>query len=83
MIIKFKKWLSGEITWKEEKELRQKAVEEEFLADAIGGYEQFPETDHIQKVHQLNRRIREKSGKSSTHFLSRAIAASFLARYGI
>ena len=78
MIIKFKKWLSGEITWKEEKELRQQAFEDKFLSDAMEGYEQFPATNHIQKVHQLNRRIREKSGKSSSKFLPRAIAASFL-----
>lgn len=78
MIVKLKKWLSGEITWQEEKELRRQAMEDDFLADALEGYEQFPSTNHVQKIHQLNRQIRQKSENRTTTFLSKAIAAALL-----
>ena len=80
MIHKFKKWLSGEITWKEEKELRKEAANDSALADAIEGYEQFPKSDHLQKIHQLNKRVRQQtsSQESRNKFPLRAIAASFI-----
>ena len=80
MIHKFKKWLSGEITWREEKELRKEATDDSVLADAIEGYEQFPESDHLQKIHQLNKRIRQESSSQASRnkFPLRAIAASFM-----
>jgi len=80
MIHKFKKWLSGDITWEEEKELRKEAANDSMLADAVEGYENFPESDHIEKIHHLNKRIRQQAASqtSRTPFPLRAIAASLV-----
>lgn len=78
MYIKFKKWLSGDITWQEERKLRQQAKEDELLADAIEGYDQFPHANHLEKVHLLNKRIRQRTAKTSSALPIRAMAASVI-----
>jgi len=77
MFIKLKKWLSGDIGWQEEKALRKAASEDPFIADAIDGFEQFPESNHTEKIHQLNKRIRKRTAPARK-MPTRAIAATLL-----
>lgn len=73
-----KKWISGNVTWSEEKQLRQAAEKDHFLAEAMEGYDAFPITDHAAKVEQLKGRFRKprKEEKGMVRMLSSVAAAA-------
>ena len=73
-----KKWLDGSINWKEEKQLRNQAKKDEFLADALEGLDAAPELDHPQKIHALHERLQERIGEKNKRsvFPLKAIAAA-------
>lgn len=74
----FKKWLSGNTTWKEEKKLRQVAEKDSFLAEAMEGYDTFPLTDHTAKIEQLKGRFnkQQKQEKGIIFSLPKVAAAA-------
>ena len=73
-----KKWINGNVTWTEEKQLRQAAENDHFLAEAMEGYDAFPTTDHAAKIEQLKGRFRQpkKETKGMIITLSRVAAAA-------
>ena len=75
-----KKWLTGDTTWDEEKQLRRSAQKDDFLAEAMGGYDQFPDSDHTERLRRLQGRLSvpEKAQKSNVYYLSRVAAAAVL-----
>ena len=79
MIGLFKKWISGTVTWEEEKKLRIKAEKDPFLADALEGYDAFPSSNHAETLANLQQRIQQPQKKKKTVlYLRRAIAASVI-----
>ncbi|MFK7981206.1 MAG: energy transducer TonB [Saprospiraceae bacterium] len=73
-----KKWINGNVTWSEEKQLRQAAEKDHFLAEAMEGYDAYPITDHAKKIEQLKGRFRKskKEEKGLWITLSRVAAAA-------
>ena len=48
-----KKWLGGATTWQKEKQLRRASQKDDFLAEAIEGYDAFPNQDHTTTIRRL------------------------------
>ena len=72
-----KKWLDGSINWKEEKQVRNQAQENSFLADALEGLDGVPDIDHAQNVQILEQRLLERiSKKDKVAYPFRTIAAA-------
>ncbi|MEM1119045.1 MAG: energy transducer TonB [Bacteroidota bacterium] len=71
------KWLKGEVAWKEEKRLRQAAQNDDFLAEALEGYDAFSESDHTVAIDRLNKRLlKTKSTKKTPIFTLPRVAAA-------
>jgi len=51
------KWLGGSTTWDEEKQLRRTASNDDFLAEAMEGYDAFPNSNHAAAVDRLKARL--------------------------
>ncbi len=45
-----KEWLSGDAGYQKERELSDMAQDDPFLADALSGYQSFPEGDHEGRI---------------------------------
>jgi len=73
-----KKWLDGSIKWTTEKQLRNQAQKDDFLADALEGLDAMPEMDHAQNISTLERRLQERISKKDKKisYPLRAIAAA-------
>ncbi len=73
-----KKWLSGETTWKEEQKLRQVVKKDAFAADAMEGYEVFPEKEHARQIARLNSRLtdRIRPSRGLVFYITRVAAAA-------
>lgn len=54
------KWLEGDLTRSEERELRQIAQSEPFLADALAGLESQPEIDHVTHLSNIEQRLAQR-----------------------
>ena len=76
------KWFNGDIRQAEEKQLNQLAADDPFLAEAMDGYEAFPEKDHGIKVRQikadLRNRYQEKKRRPGIIFYRTAAAIAVL-----
>ena len=74
----FKKWISGEVNWTEEQQLRQSAKTDAFMAEAMEGYDAFPESDHAAKINELNQRVARlsKRERGLVFYLARVAAAA-------
>lgn len=72
------KWLSGDITRQQERQLEEKAKSDPFLADAMEGIRAFPEQDYEAKMadlnHQLKKRYQKKESKIIPFYFSRVAA---------
>ena len=75
-----KKWLDGSIKWKEEKQLRNQAKEDPFLADALDGFDALPEIDHTHTINALEQKLQDRiiKKKKPVAYPLRAIAAAAL-----
>jgi len=75
-----KKWINGSVTWSAEKQLRQAAENDHFLAEAMEGYDAFPVADHGAKIEVLKQRFRkpEKKEKRGVFMLSKVAAAAVI-----
>lgn len=71
-----RRWIQGDVTAKEEAELRSAARNDEFLRDSMAGYDAFAEQDHDAAVQRLRKRMgQQKSGKVRALVVWRAAAA--------
>ncbi len=52
-----KEWLSGDAGYQKERELSDMAQDDPFLADALSGYQSFPEGDHEGRIAQIRERL--------------------------
>lgn len=77
---RLRRWITGEATHEEERQLDQLAEEDPFLAEALEGYRRHPEGRHAERVEQLKARVREKGRRKRTvlFYLPRAAAAAIL-----
>ena len=60
-----KKWLAGAATWEEEKKLRRAAANDDFLAEAMEGYDAFPNSNHSTNIDRLKSRLSKKTNNLS------------------
>lgn len=51
------KWLGGSTTWDEEKKLRRATAKDDFLKEAIEGYDAFPNSNHAAAVDRLKAKL--------------------------
>jgi len=58
-----KKWIAGGTTWEEEKNLRQAATNDDFLAEAMEGYDAFPNGNHSENIARLKSRLPNAQNK--------------------
>jgi len=74
------KWLKGTVTWQEEKQLLKMAEKDDFLKEAMAGYNLFPEKDHLTKIKVLKRKIRnsKKERKPVIFYLPRVAATAVI-----
>lgn len=71
------KWLGGEATWDEEKNLRRAATQDDFLQEAVEGYDTFPNSNHAATVDRLKARLpKKKQDKGLFVSLPRVAAAA-------
>jgi len=57
------RWLIGDSTRMEEWQLDQTAQDDPFLADALEGYRNFPEENHVQQLTEIKARLRGKAAQ--------------------
>lgn len=57
------KWLTGDVTRREEEALDALSKSDEFLAEAMEGYRAFPEENHVAAVTRLKADIRNRHSK--------------------
>ena len=78
--ILLKKWLDGDLTWQEERELVQLAKEDSMLADAMAGLYAASEKDHTTKISQLKEQLKkatsEKPARRIFYLRSAAVVAA-------
>ncbi|MEM1123011.1 MAG: energy transducer TonB [Bacteroidota bacterium] len=60
----FRKWISGDSSWEAEKKLRRKATKDPFLAEAMEGYDAFPEGEHAAAIRRLRVQLPTKKRRS-------------------
>ena len=72
------KWLGGSTTWEEEKQLRRAAEQDDFLAEAMEGYDAFPNSNHTASIDRLNTRLpkRKQQNRGLIGSLPRIAAAA-------
>ncbi|GAB4248880.1 MAG: carboxypeptidase-like regulatory domain-containing protein [Saprospiraceae bacterium] len=58
-----RKWLSGDATHTDESEMETRARSDEFLAEAIEGYREFPDDDHQWHIDNIRERLLRKKKK--------------------
>lgn len=78
---KLRKWLSGDATLQDERNLDQLAEEDPFLKDALDGYREFPEDDHKARLNALKTRLQKQPtsyGSTPVYRLPRIAAAVVL-----
>ncbi|HMQ46270.1 MAG TPA: TonB family protein [Saprospiraceae bacterium] len=76
-----RRWLSGDLTAREEEQLDQAAANDEFLADALKGYRAFPEGQHEVALDRLRAALQPAARKprSLVFYVSRIAAVLVLA----
>jgi TonB family protein len=73
-----KRWLSGEVGYKEEQQLNKHAQSDPFLADALDGYHSMPEAEHEGKIKALKAHLQEQHPTRKGRGYWMRIAASVL-----
>ena len=75
---KLRKWLAGDATLQDERNLDQLAEEDPFLKDALEGYRQFTEDDHQERLNALKAKLQKQPssyGSTPVYRLPRIAAA--------
>lgn len=62
-LLLLRKWLRGDATHTDEAELETRARTDEFLAEAIEGYREFPDDDHQWHLDNIRQRLCRKKNK--------------------
>ena len=73
-----KRWLRGDVGYKEEQQLNEEVASDPFMADALDGYRSLPGADHDERLQVLKARLQEnrRSRKGGIYWMR--IAASVL-----
>lgn len=71
------KWLDGDTTWDEEKQLRRATAKDDFLKEAIEGYDAFPNSNHAAAIDRMKGRLpKGKQQNRGVFSLPRVAAAA-------
>ena len=74
-----RKWLSGDATHHDEAEMETRARSDEFLAEAIEGYREFPDDDHQWHLDNIRERLfRQKKKRTPLLIYLPRVAAAVL-----
>lgn len=73
-----KRWLRGDVGYKDEQQLNEHAASDPFLADALDGYRSLPGADHKEQLQGLKARLQEKQRSKKGGVYWMRIAASVL-----
>ena len=77
------RWISGQITAREEQELDRSAQKDPFLSDALEGYRQQPESDHAGQVAKLKAKFQKEKKRRGIPLWRIAAAVAILIVAGI
>lgn len=79
-------WLGGDANRRDESQLDNLASKDPFLAEALEGYREFPEANHVEDISKMKVRLREKYQKKERRIIPirrfAAIAAIFIGIFG-
>lgn len=73
-----RRWISGDITAREESDLRRAAQDDPVVRDALAGYESFPEADHEANLNRLRGKLSVDSRSKVRPMLVWRVAAAVL-----
>lgn len=73
-----KKWLSGDATHTDESEMETRSHSDEFLAEALEGYREFPDDDHQWHLDNIRERLPRQKRRSPVLFYLPRIAAAVI-----
>ena len=77
-LVWLKKWIRGDVTWKQERTLDEMAANDPFLADALEGFRTVTEGEHQQKVavlqQQIQQQYEQKEARTSVFYWQRMAA---------
>ncbi|KAA3630824.1 MAG: hypothetical protein DWQ02_17355, partial [Bacteroidetes bacterium] len=71
-----RKWLRGDSRRADEQRLEKAAMTDPFLADAMDGFRQFPESDHEAAIGRLRKRLNDKTSDRKGRFMLWRVAAA-------
>ncbi len=80
------RWLSGDLRHSETAPLEKDAATDPFLADALEGYQSFPQSDHLQRLALLQKRLDQRTEKKKSAivvWLPRVAAAAVVLIVGL
>jgi hypothetical protein len=80
------RWLSGDLRHSETAPLEKDAAADPFLADALEGYQSFPQSDHLQRLALLQKRLEQRTEQKKSAivvWLPRIAAAAVVVIVGI
>ena len=76
-------WIKGQLHWKAEQAMDQRAQTDPFLQDALEGLRSFPEHDHEKSIDRLQNQLAPKTQSRIIPIFWRRIAAVFILALGI
>lgn len=79
-------WLSGDLRYSETAPLEKDAAADPFLADALEGYQRFPQSDHLQRLASLQKRLDQRTEQKKSAlvvWLPRIAAAAVVLIVGL
>jgi len=80
------RWLSGDLRHSETAPLEKDAAADPFLADALEGYQSFPQSDHLQRLASLQKRLDQRTEQKKSAivvWLPRIAAAAIVLIVGL
>lgn len=80
------RWLSGDLRYSETAPLEKDAAADPFLADALEGYQSFPQSDHLQRLASLQKRLDQRTEQKKSAivvWLPRIAAAAVVLIVGL
>ena len=71
-----RKWITGDYRSADERSLKQAAADDPFLADALEGYQNMPDSNHAEHLTRLQKRIRHSGNSKAKPLNWRNLAAA-------